>query len=31
VAGRVAQQAARYESQISTCDALKPQKFLGLF
>lgn len=30
-AGRVAQQAARYESQISTCDALKPQKFLGLF
>lgn len=30
-AGRVAQQAARYESQISQCDALKPQKFLGIF
>ena len=30
-AGRVAQQAARYESQISRCDALKPQKLLGLF
>lgn len=32
VAARVAQQAARYESQISTCSALKPRdKFLGLF
>ncbi len=30
-AGRVASQAARYESQISDCDALKPQKFLGIF
>lgn len=32
VAGRVAAQAARYESQISSCSALKPRdKFLGLF
>ena len=31
VAGRVAAQAARYESQISSCPGLKPQKFLGLF
>lgn len=31
VASRVASQAARYESQISACDALKPQKFLGIF
>lgn len=31
VAGRVASQAARYEGQISNCDALKPQKFLGIF
>jgi hypothetical protein len=30
-ANRVAAQAARYESQISACAALKPQKFLGLF
>ena len=30
-ASRVAQQAARYEGQISGCDALKPQKFLGIF
>jgi hypothetical protein len=32
VAARVAAQAARYESQISSCSALKPRdKFLGLF
>ena len=30
VAGAVATQAARYENQITNCDALKP-KFLGLF
>lgn len=30
VAGSVATQAARYENQITNCDALKP-KFLGLF
>jgi hypothetical protein len=30
-ANRVANQAVRYESQISSCEALKPQKFLGLF
>ena len=31
VAARVASQAARYESQISNCPGLQPQKFLGLF
>lgn len=30
-ANRVASQAARYERQISDCDALKAQKFLGIF
>ncbi|MEQ1609164.1 MAG: hypothetical protein ABL956_09405 [Hyphomonadaceae bacterium] len=30
-ANRVASQAARYENQISSCEALKPQKFLGIF
>jgi hypothetical protein len=30
-ASRVASQATRYESQIRACDALKPQKFLGIF
>ncbi len=31
VASRVAAQASRYESQMSTCDALKPQKLFGIF
>lgn len=31
IADKVANQAARYEYQISNCSALKPQKFLGLF
>jgi len=30
-ASRVASQAARYENQITGCEALKPQKFLGIF
>jgi hypothetical protein len=30
-ATRVAAQAAQYEQQITSCEALKPQKFLGLF
>ena len=31
IADKVANQAARYEYQISNCSALKPQKFLGIF